>query len=747
LLFLHNYRDPSLVAISIPISVISTFVLMYLFKVNINIMSLGGLVLGCGMFVDNSIVVLEAIHRHRDKNDLITSVAKGAKEVAVAISGSTLTTVAIFLPVIYLYGITGKLFRDQALTVTFSLMSSLFVALTVLPALSSFRAVFTKRKKILTDDTLQSGEVKKMYQIPLKGLNYILMVPVRIIGYIFYFLLAGFTLCTKFLMDAVGTLLTPLLQICYKYFNIVFEKFDRQRERLLLKVLDNKSIAVYISVLLILLLIAGAMGLKKELLPTPDTRKFEIKANTLPAYGFERTDEIASDIEKKIAGLDGVNFIFTESGAVSTLAASTEDISVNSIHFIVDCKSSDIRKKIMAQSAQFFNDPDIMDHSSFLEKNTLSQYLSSGADNFQVKVFYEDLESGKKAAKMVLDAVKDLKGLNDIKTTTGEGKPIYAVEFNQDVLNKYNIRKDVLAEYINQAVRGQQAGTLKQIQKNYDIFVRIPTEGIIATQQLFSLPITLGEQTFFLKDLVHLKEKPSINKITRESQERYFLVSANARNVRLDDLIRKAENRLVKLSFPTNTRYSVAGEEEERRKAFESLNQAIWLAILLVYMVMAAEFENVLQPLIIMFTVPMGMVGAFLFLYLTGNTLNLISGIGLMVLVGIAVNNAIVKVEYANQLRQEGLSIRDAIVTASRVRLRPILMTSLTTIFGVIPMTMSFELGSELQRPLALVILGGLFFSTFLTLILIPAFYEVTENYRDKRKQKREEKMKEEDRA
>ncbi|MCP5049250.1 MAG: efflux RND transporter permease subunit, partial [bacterium] len=234
------------------------------------------------------------------------------------------------------------------------------------------------------------------------------------------------------------------------------------------------------------------------------------------------------------------------------------------------------------------------------------------------------------------------------------------------------------------------------------------------------------------------KERTSIKMITRESQERYFLISADARNVELNKLIATTEIKLDKLSLPENTRYMFGGEEEERRKAFDSLYEAIWLAIMLVYMIMAAKFENLLQPFIIMFTVPMGLIGAFLFLLISGNSLNIISGIGLLVLVGIGVNDAIVKVEYSNQLRGEGKSVRDAVMGASRVRLRPILMTTFTTIFGVLPMALMTQAGSELQRPLALVIIGGLLFTTFLTLIFIPVCYEILENAKEKRKQRKE---------
>jgi len=734
LLFLQNFRGPIFGAIAIIISIVSTFVLMFFVKVNVNIMSLGGLVLGVGMFVDNSIIVIESIFRHRDKDNLISSVIKGTKEVSGAISASTLTTISIFLPVIYLYGITGKLFRDQALTVSFSLISSLVVAITLLPALSGFSTVF---KTDFMDDLLGKKN-KKWYTLPFKGIHFILLLPLRVLGYIFYFILGSIFLLFRYLFKFFSFLINIILKPIFKGFNKVYEKFDTIYHDLLKKILDKKIIALFLSAGIIISIIFTFFLLKKELLPAPDSEKFEIKANTIPSYGFEETNRIAARIEQKIKKLEGIKFIYTESGAVAKIAARSEDFSVNSIHYIVSCDSTKHRPRIMAESRKILNhmlnEKDLLNFSIFLEKNTLSQYLSVGEENFQIKVYYEKLSHGKEAVELILNRIKDIKGLIDLKANTAEGKPLFVVDFKQGLMDKLNVPKNQLAGFINQAVRGEKAGVLRKIQKNYDIFVRVPIDGIIAMKRLLSLPLNIMGKTYFLKDLVEAKEMPSIKEITREFQERFFLISADVRARNLDKIIKETEKKLNNIELPPNTRFDYAGEEEEKKKAFESLNQAILLAIILVYMVMAAKFENLFQPLIIMFTVPMGLIGAFLFLLISGNSLSIISGIGIMVLIGIGVNDAIVKVEYSNQLRKEGMGIREAVMSASKVRLRPILMTTFTTIFGLIPMALMSQTGSELQRPLALVIVGGLFFTTFLTLILIPVSYEALEKFREKKK-------------
>ena len=732
LLFLQNFRDPILVSTVIPISIISTFVLMYFFKVNINIMSLGGLVLGVGMFVDNSIIVLESIFRHRDNNNLIPSIIKGTKEVAGAISASTITTISIFLPVIYLYGITGKLFRDQALTVAFSLISSLFVAITLLPALSAFRTGM----EIDFKDLVLGKNEKKWFHLPLKGINGILLIPIKLIGYMIYYVFGIIYLLFKYIFKTFGFVSNLLLQPIFKAFNGLYKSFDGFYHYMLVKILNRKIIALLLAIVVVSGIAGSFMLLDKELLPAPDSKKFDISASTIPAYGFVETNNIASRIQQKINKLKDVEFVFTEAGAVSNFAGRSEDLSVNSIHFIVSCTTPLARVAVMKEAQKILQDEDLEKFTLALEKNTLSQYLSQEGDNFKLKVFYEFIDNGKLAVQQISKVINKYGLVSELKSTITEGKPVYKIIFKQDLLNKLGITKDQVSNFINQAVSGKEAGSLKKIQKSFDILVRVPVTGIMAMRRLLELPIPLNNNTYYLKDLVTIKEVPSIKELTREAQERFFMISGNVKNTDLGEFIKKLEPELEMLELPQNTRFTFSGEEEERRKAFDSLSQAIWLAILLVYMIMAAKFENIMQPLIIMFTVPMGLIGAFLALLISGNSLNIISGIGVLVLIGIGVNDAIVKIEYSNQMRRNGMGVREAILEASRVRLRPILMTTFTTIFGLIPMGLMSQTGSELQKPLALVVIGGLLFTTFLTLIFIPVSFEILENFKEKRKKK-----------
>lgn len=734
LMFLQNPRDPSLGAVSIIISIVSTFTLMFFLDVNVNIMSLGGLVLGVGMFVDNSIIVIESIYRHRDEKNIIQSIIRGTKEVGGAISASTLTTISIFLPVIYLYGITGKLFKDQALTVSFSLISSLVVAITLLPALSAFRTGLGKNYTDDLEDNKKDGALFKL----LRGSNHVLLLPFKILGNIILYTVGTIYHSVKLIFFRIlPKLLSYILTPCYKVFNSTYKAFDKWYHKMLERFLNNKKMAGLLALIVVTSIYLSFMVLKVELLPTPESEKFEIKALTAPVYGYEETEKIGKQIENQLYALDGVDFVYTELGAVSKLSANSEDFSVNNLHFIIRCESPEARAKAMKQAEELMANADLLNYSIFLEKNTLSQYLAMEGDNFQVKVYYEDIENGKDAVAQITKAIEPLK-ISELKATTSEGKPLYVLKFRQDVLDKLNLTKDRVANYIEQAVKGEKAGTLKKIQKSYDIFVRVPVLGVMEAKTMMGLQIPVNGATLYLKDLVEVDERASIKQIERESQERFFLISGKVEPEKLDTLISKAEPVLYDLDMPYNTRYKFDGESEERKKAFDSLNSAILLAIVLVYMIMAAKFENLIQPLIIMLTVPMGLIGAFLFLLVSGNSLNIISGIGILVLVGIGVNDAIVKVEYSNQMMENGSTPREAIMKASSVRLRPILMTTFTTVLGLVPMALIHTTGSELQRPLALVIIGGLLFTTFLTLIFIPVSYELVADFKLSRQKKKQ---------
>ena len=718
LVFLQNSRDPLLVATVIPIAIISTFVLMYFSKVNINIMSLGGLALGVGMFVDNSIVVLESLFRHRKTKDAISAAIDGTKEVSGAITASTLTTIVIFLPVMYIYGITGRLFRDQALTVSYSLLASLVVSITLLPSLF---AVFAKGKQ---EDEVKE-EKKEKGNVVLRFSHYILDFPFKIIGgaidiiiklfkFLIFIIIRGFSVLFDFVMNPV-----------YRVFNVSYKKFDEEYHKFLKLCLDRKIIPYSLMILMFVLSLLLYLGLKKELLPQTVSDNFEISAKTSSDYGFEETDRTAKLIENEIKKIKGVKHIFTQVGAVSSISLGAGELSLNSIHMIVNTGGK--REILMEKVRNILKRFSDLTYSVYPEKNTLSEYLRFGAEEFQIQVFYDRIEEGKKAVSGIIKRLKGIKGLVDLRSNIESGKPVLALSFNETLLKNLNITKKEISKIISDALKGDKVSVLKQFQKNYDIILSTPIRKSRSFDALLKMPVKFNHSIYHISDFIKTKRVSSIKEITREGQERYFLISANLYKRKLSDIAKSVNKKLSGYIPPAGTRFKIAGEEQERKKAFTSIKEAIFLAALLVYMVMAAQFENLIHPLLIMLTLPMGFLGAFLFLFISGSTINVIAGIGFLVMVGIVVNDAIVKIDYTNKLRHRGKSVREALMIASKVRLTPILMTTFTTIFGLIPMALMMQQGSELQRPLAIVVIGGLLFSTFLTLILIPVLYESVE--------------------
>jgi HAE1 family hydrophobic/amphiphilic exporter-1 len=366
------------------------------------------------------------------------------------------------------------------------------------------------------------------------------------------------------------------------------------------------------------------------------------------------------------------------------------------------------------------------------EQSTLSEFLAFATAEVGLKVKGEDLDRLREIAEKLEDKLKNVEGIADINTNIGEGKPEFLIRVKKEALGKYDISPAAISNFLVNAVRGKQATKFKELEKEFDILVRMEEE----TRE--SIDALLGEQIPHQGALIPLRELVSYQiskgpkEIRRENQQREVLLTANLREAKISQVVSRIQEKIDELALPSGYRVAFSGEQEEMSKSFNSLIFAFSLAVLLVYMIMAAQFESLRHPFLILFTLPMGLTGAVWALFITGQTLNVISVIGMVVLAGIVVNDAIVKIDYTNQLRKKGMGLRESIMEASRVRLRPILMTTVTTIFGLFPMSLGLGRGAELQQPLAISVIGGLILATFLTLILIPLAYELVEKSRSK---------------
>ena len=734
-IFLQDLKTPVIIATVIPISIIATFNLLYFRDITLNIMSLGGLALGVGMLVDNSIVVSESIFRHKSHGESLSDAAfSGTKEVGMAVMASTLTTIAVFLPVIYVHGVAGQLFKDQAMTVTFALVSSLIVSMTLLPMLASRRLEFEKKEK--EAEAKYKREKKVIIQRkprwkyllnPFLALRWVLYFLLKAIYWTFNFISSFLAQLSLLVFHYIALLLRPILKVVFQGYNYIYEKFALYYHRFLLWCLENKGKVIAWSLVFLILTFLIASQIPRELMPKPEAVSFELNMKTPIDYSLEQTADVVLSIENWLGGRESVEASFSQIGIVSGMESLNPDVSPNSVKVYVEVKNSskidDVIKDLRGRLERF---PDF-NYSIIKEQSTIAQFLAFATAEVGLKIKGDDLDILKELAEELVLKLESIEGIVDINTNIGEGKPEFLVSIKKGALERFDISPAEIGQFLVNAVRGRTATQFRELEKKYDVLVRLEEETRENIESLLDEQIPHRKALIPLRELVSYEIAKGPKEIRREGQQREVLVTANLRGIKISQVMPEINENIAKLALPPNYRVVFSGEQEEMTKSFRSLIFAFLLAVLLVYMIMAAQFESLLHPFLILCTLPMGLTGAVWALFITGQTINVISVIGMVVLAGIVVNDAIVKIDYTNQLKKRGLGLREAILEASRVRLRPILMTTITTVFGLFPMSLGLGRGSELQQPLAISVVGGLILSTFLTLILIPLAYELAE--------------------
>ncbi len=735
IIFLQDFKTPSIIAVVIPISIIATFNLLYFRDITLNIMSLGGLALGVGMLVDNSIVVSESIFRHRSLGkSLFDAAIVGTKEVGMAVTASTLTTISVFLPIIYVHGIAGQLFRDQALTVTFAMLSSLIVSLTLLPMLTSRR--FDIKKE--TSEGEESSEkkqpggpkkksIKYFLGLPYRGLRWLVNFLFKSIFWILNFLISYIVQVVLLIAHYVAIPFRPVVRGIFKAYNAFYQRFAEVYHRFLLYALDNKGKVLLGSLFFLLITVFVATQIPQELMPKPETVSFEANLKTPIDFSFEQTGDVVASLEQSLGQNDRIKDYFSQVGIVSGLESQNPDISVNSARIYVEVyHSAEVDNAIEYLRERLDKFPGL-NYSIVREQSTMAQFLAFATAEIGLKIKGDDLNELNGLALELVEKLNSIQGIADISTNIGEGKPEFLIKVKKGALERFDISAAAIGAYFTDAVRGRRDTQFKEMEKKYDILVRLAEDVRDNIESLLDEQISHRGNLIPLRELVYYELARGPKEIRRENQQREVLVTANLRGTKISQVAPQIRERIDELELPPNYRVVFSGEQEEMARSFRSLIFAFSLAVLLVYMIMAAQFESLLHPFLILFTLPMGLTGAIWALFITGQTFNVISVIGMVVLAGIVVNDAIVKIDYTNQLRKKGMGLREAIMEASRVRLRPILMTTVTTALGLFPMSLGLGKGAELQQPLAISVIGGLMLATFLTLILIPLSYDLAE--------------------
>lgn len=742
LIFLQEWKTPLIIDTVIPISIIGTFNLLYFNHITLNVMSLGGLALGVGMLDDCAVVVSENIFRHKSLGKSLSEAAYiGTKEVGMAVTATALTTIVVFLPVIYVHGVAGQLFKNTALTITFSLLSSLLVALTLLPMLESRKFELQPGGKHLGEKgkiSLEKRPVPKtklrVLLYPFFSLRWLLSKILKGIYFILNFVLSYVLQLFALVLHYLNLAFRPMLNIIFSGFNFVYSRFVEHYQRFLEWSLDHKAKVLVASLLVFAVTFLLGTQIRREHLPQLNVSSFELFMKMPVDYSLEQTADIVSAIERFLREKEPVKLTYSQTGIVSGMESLNPDVSLNSAQVYVRVeKPSQLGRIVESLRRRLENYPDLS-FSLVPEQSALAQFLAFSAAEVGLKVKGEDLNKLKEIAGEVIGKLREVRGIADVNTNIGEGKPEFLIKIKKEALEKYSpISPALIGNFLVNAVRGRVASQFKELERSCDIRVRLEEGTRTNLNALLDEQIPHQGASVPLKELVTYEIVRGPMEIRRENQQREILVTANLRGTKISQVVPEIQEKIRELSLPLNYQIVSGGEQEEMSKSFKSLIIALILAILLTYMIMAAQFESLLHPFLVLFTLPMGAAGAILALLATGQTLNVISIIGMVVLVGLVVDDAIVEVDYVNRLRRSGMGLRESMVEACRVRMRPILMASFSTLFGLIPMALGIERGAELLKPLGIVVIGGLLFSTLLTLIQIPVIYELVEQTRRKK--------------
>ncbi|HSM61884.1 MAG TPA: efflux RND transporter permease subunit [Longimicrobiales bacterium] len=724
-LFLRDPRYPVAIALAIPISVVGTFALMEAFDVSLNIMSLGGLALGVGMLVDNSIVVLENVFRHREElgADPETAAAVGAEEVQAAITASTLTTISVFGPIIYVEGVAGELFEDLSLAVAFSLLVSLLVALTLLPSLAARFAGVSREpaaRPAAEPRARRAGLLGTLAWVA----GAVARAPARVAVGVWRL---GRAL-VRFWGRGIGAGLARVSGPWLRAFDRAFDRFAVRYHAALEGSLEHPGRVLAGSGVALVAALALAGALRRDLLPQVDQGAFEVRLELEEGTALDATAEAALTIERAALEDPDVAAVFANIGRdVRAYAEGEEASGLHTATLQVRVRdgvaSGEVVERMRGLSERF--PPGALTVETG-QATALGALLGGAEADIAVRVRSEDLELAYATATEIERRLEAVSHVGNVRIGTERGQPQVQVEIDRAACAAYGVDPRVVARTVDQAMRGARATEFVDFDRKIDVVVRYPDAQRYSLATLSALRV----EGVPIRELVRITEAVGPAEVHREDQGRVIPVYADVVEGGLDQAIVAVEDALRPMRASREVRWEVGGENEEMRRSFRDLAFAFGLALVLVYMILAAQFESFVHPFTILIAVPLALVGAVVALFLTGKGLNTMSLIGVVILVGIVVNDAIVKVDFIVQARQRGMGLREAILEAGRVRLRPIVMTTVTTVLGLFPMALGIGRGSDLRAPLAIAVIGGLLVATALTLIVVPVVFQTVERAR-----------------
>lgn len=680
-LFLGNLRTTMIISLSIPISIVTTFVLLYFGGMSLNIMTLGGLALGVGRLVDDSIVVLENVYRHmRNGEEPYEAAYKGATEVSRPIMAATITSVIVFLPLAFVHGVASILFTQMAFTVAFSLLASLFESLTLVPIL-----------------------------------------------------------CKWFMRPRQEAYKLRALQGPLDHFNRFFSRMEEGYRGVLTWALGHKARVLLGTLALFALSFLLSYRIDSELFPPSDEGEFGISVRLPIGTRVEETLKVVDEIQEIVMReVPELRSVFGRAGAGRGRSSvfsgrfagpHTGNLRVRLVNHAQRERSSfEIMEALRPKLTHFPGARIAMNPGGLV-----TRVITFGAEEaIDIEIQGYDLGTGSEKAAEIAELLRDVKGITDIQVSREEGMPEFRVQMDHQRIAALGLNPTQVASAVRSAVDGAAASFYidPATGKEHKIRVRFREEDRREIEQLNRIFIKADGKAVPLNNLARLVPSSSPTQIERKYQQRIIHVTANVTGRGLGSAAQEIEELLGQIEVPKDFNIRLSGAREEQEQAFRNLTLALVLAVALIYMVLASQYGSLLHPFVIMFSIPLGLIGVVWALYATGTTLSIISFIGIIMMVGIVVSNAIILVEYINQLRESGMALYEAVALAGKTRLRPIMMTSFTTILGLLPLALGIGEGAEANSPLAIAVIGGLTVSTFMTLVFVPTLYTFVEELR-----------------
>ncbi|WP_282248025.1 efflux RND transporter permease subunit [Stenotrophomonas sp. PS02300] len=720
-LFLRDGWSTFVISLSLPVSIITTFFFMGQLGLSLNVMSLGGLALATGLVVDDSIVVLESIAKARERGlGILQAAITGTREVSMAVVASTLTTIAVFLPLVFVDGIAGQLFRDQALTVAIAIAISLLVAMTLIPMLSSLKG---RPPLAFPEEPAHAAwQPQRRWLKPVAGGR-------RGFGALVRWTVFGIAWAIVRVWRLLVAVIGPVMRKASDLAMKPYAGAERGYLRLLPNALAHPGKVLGMAAVAFVATLALVPMLGADLIPQLAQDRFEMTAKLPAGTPLKQTDALVRELQLAHAKDDSITSLYGVSGSGTRLDASPTESGENIGKLTVVMADGGSARTEAAITERLRGS---MQGHPGVQVDFARPALFSFSTPLEVELRGQDMATLERAGQALAARLRSNPHYADVKSTVEEGFPEIQIRFDQERAGALGLTTRQIADVVVKKVRGDVATRYSFRDRKIDVLVRAQEGDRASVESIRRLIVNPGSTRPVTLDAVaDVVATNGPSEIHRADQTRVAVVSANLRDIDLGGAVREVQDMVANDPLGAGVSMHIGGQGEELAESARSLIFAFGLAIFLVYLVMASQFESLLHPFVILFTIPLALVGAILALMLTGKPISVVVFIGLILLVGLVTKNAIILIDKVNQLREAGVAKHEALVEGARSRLRPIIMTTLCTLFGFLPLAVAMGEGAEVRAPMAITVIGGLLVSTLLTLLVIPVVYDLLDRRGD----------------